>query len=75
MLQRNSWLHDLPVHHGQEPHRLYAFEPLTFSPLVDMEQEWIEGQEDEAHTYRVGQEKDIPECSDVNPSGHLGYYS
>ena len=34
-----------------------------------MKQEWIKGQEDEAHAYRVGQEMDILKCPHVDPGG------
>ena len=37
-----------------------------------MEQEWVEGQEYEAYTYRVGQEKQVLERSNVNPGGFMG---
>lgn len=39
-----------------------------------MEQQWVESQEYEANAYRVGQEKDIPECPDINPGGNFEYW-
>ena len=63
---------DLPVYNGQEPHDFSAFEPLTFSPLGDVEQERVEGQKYEADAYRVGQEKEVLERSHVNPGGYTG---
>ena len=47
-------MYDLPVHNGQEPDDLHAFEPLALGPLGDVEQERVKGQEDKTDAYRVG---------------------
>ena len=64
-------MYDLPVHNGQEPDDLHAFEPLALSPLGDVEQERVQGQEDKPDAYRVGQEKGVLERPDVDPGGRV----
>ena len=64
-------MYDLPVHNGQEPDDLHAFEPLALGPLGDVEQERVKGQEDKPDAYRVGQEKGILERPDVDPGGRV----
>ena len=58
-----------PVHNGQEPHDVHALENLPLSPLGNVEQERIKGQEDEADGYGVSQEVEILERPHVDPGG------
>lgn len=65
--------HDVPVHNGQEPHNLDILEDVPFSPLVNMEQEWIKCQEYKAYAYRVDQEMGVLERPNVDPRGFFEY--
>ena len=57
----------IPVYSCQIPHDIDTSENLTFGPFGNMEQEWIKGQEYEAHPYRVGQEVTTLKRPQVDP--------
>ena len=59
----------IPVYSRQIPHDIDTSEDLTFGPFGNVEQEWIKGQEYEAHTDRVGQEVTTLERPQVDPGG------
>ena len=65
--------HDVPIHNGQEPHNLDIPEDVPFSPLVDMEQEWIKCQEYKTYAYRVDQKMGVLERPNVDPRGFFEY--
>ena len=62
---------DLPVHDRQVPYDIDTSEHITFGPFGNVKQEWIKGQEYEAHAYRVCQEMEIFKRPHVDPGGFV----